>query len=156
MNEYQLKLTAINEALNEFNNYLSPRFQLKAIKPEAMVKVVHGNWNAFPFPNNGTAGVYFIFGRKKSALEEKGLYIGKASFGKKTSDRLYYHLVPHKGKEYFVFSGRDSEEYIIDYIASINLEENEIPFMAPALEEFLITDLSSKLMLMNAIGNGRR
>jgi len=41
--------------------------------------------------------------------------------------------------------------YILNYIASIDMEK--IPFMAPALEEYLISSLSGKINLLNVAGN---
>jgi len=46
-----------------------------------------------------------------------------------------------------------SENYIIEYMASIDLDKLKISFIAPALEEYLITSLKEKINLINGTGN---
>lgn len=46
-----------------------------------------------------------------------------------------------------------SEVYVLDCIASIDLDTSGLAFLASALEEFLIVNLRSKLNLMNGTGN---
>ena len=153
MKKYNVEIDSINSIITKFNTYIStsyhiPNFDLStAFEEKNIVKVVHQDWT-FPWPNNNTCGVYFIFGYDQEQHNKNGLYIGKASFGEATSKRLYHHLNPSRTDEYFTKDG-----YIIDYIASIDMDKLNTPFMAPALEEFLITELREPLNLFNSIGN---
>ena len=129
MNQRYLKdISAINRAIDSFNSYLKPDFYIPtfdlntAIEKTNIVKIIHGDWDGFPFPNNGTRGVYFVFGHEKTNMEKNGLYIGKASFRSTTSGRLYARLHPHRTKEYFSMDGYNEEVYILDYMASVNLD----------------------------------
>ena len=49
--------------------------------------------------------------------------------------------------------GYNNENYILDYIATINLDAISIGFMAWALEEYLITELKNSINLINGTGN---
>lgn len=159
MDKYIQELNAINGKIAEFNEYLLPKFRApifelgSAFENKHIVKVVHGDWNAFPFPNNGTRGVYFIFGYEQTKNEKNGLYIGKSSFNSSTSSRLYAHLHPSRAQDFFTFKGYHDENYIVEYMASIDLDILNTAFLSSALEEFLITSLQSKLNLLNGTGN---
>ena len=158
MKRYQLEVSAINSAIVSFNTHMAAEFRVPefdidtAISQKNIVEILHGRWDDFPFPNNGTSGVYFIFGHERVLAEKNGLYIGKASFSSKTSDRLHAWLHPYRSKEHFIRNS-GQETYILDYLASIDLDRLGIPFMAPALEEYLITSLRSRINLMNGTGN---
>ena len=49
--------------------------------------------------------------------------------------------------------GYNEEVYILDYMASVNLDAIGFPFMASALEEHLITSVKDTLNLLNGTGN---
>ena len=110
MKRYQHEISAINSAIASFNSYMAAEFRVPEFDADAavlqkhMVEILHGRWDDFPFPNNGTRGVYFIFGHEKVLTEKNGLYIGKASFGSTTSNRLYAWLHPHRSKEQFIMN----------------------------------------------------
>jgi hypothetical protein len=125
------------------------------INDQKCVKIVHGDWNAFGFPNSGRRGVYFVFGHEKNMSDKNGIYIGKASFSSSIGGRLYPKLHPYRSLSHFEMKGYFEETYILDYIASIDLDSVGIPFMAPALEEHLITALQNELNLLNGTGNKR-
>jgi hypothetical protein len=158
MKRYQLEISAINSAIASFNTHMAaefrvPEFDMDAAVPQNnIVEILHGRWDDFPFPNAGARGVYFIFGHEKVLTEKNGLYIGKASFGSTTGNRLYAWLHPHRSKEHFIMN-YGQETYILDYMASIDLDRLRIPFMASALEEYLISSLRSSINLMNGTGN---
>ncbi|TAE06793.1 MAG: hypothetical protein EAZ95_18905 [Bacteroidetes bacterium] len=142
----------INNLINKFNHFLSDNCQIPLFDLETgfttknIVKIVHGMWGGeWSFPNNQTSGAYFLFGVKEN---QKGLYVGKASMSSWTSDRIYHHLNPYRKKEQYLIDG-----YVIEYIASIDLSNLGIPFISPALEEFLILNLKDKLNLINKMGN---
>jgi hypothetical protein len=159
MKRFDKEFDAINEAIILFNKHLTspyciPQFdKAKAIETKDVVEIIHTDWEGFPFPNNNTRGVYFLFGHEKTRAEKKGLYIGKASFGSRTSTRLYAHLHPCRNKEFYEMNGHHGEVYILDFMASIDLDKLEIPFIASALEEYLISALRDDLNLLNGTGN---
>lgn len=49
--------------------------------------------------------------------------------------------------------GYHSETYILEWIISIDMDFNETPFLASALEEYLITNLKKRINLINGTGN---
>ena len=161
MRKYTTEFESINNTISQFNKYLSPSNQIRLfdvvtdIENKNIIEVVHGDWNAFPWPNNATRGVYFVLGYERNHFEKNGMYIGKASFGSSTSARLYSHLHPTRSSDKFTMNGFNNEEYIVEYIASIDLEKQDIAFLSPALEEYLIMNLSNKLNLINRIGGSR-
>jgi hypothetical protein len=151
-------LRELNAGIESFNQYLSPSCQIPTFDPETMTRdlhcseIVHGDWNAFKFPNSEKRGVYFLFGHERTMEEKNGLYIGKSSFDSAMGHRLYTHLHPHRSETHFTM-GYGSEVYVLDCIASIDLDTPGLEFLASALEEFLIVNLRSKLNLMNGTGN---
>ncbi len=50
-------------------------------------------------------------------------------------------------------NGYYNEQYILDYMVTIDLDCLNVGFLASALEEFLITQLKSNLKLINGTGN---
>lgn len=156
--EFELEISLINDSILAFNDHLRPEYHIPEIdlkigfQTKAIVQVVHGDWNAFQFPNNGTRGVYFMFGKEMDDPQKKGIYIGKSSFNSSTSARMYQHLTSNRDKPQFMMNCGD-ESYIIDYLASVNLDEKSISFFASALEEFLILNLKEKMNLLNGTGN---
>ena len=159
MKKYRSEFKSINKTISKFNEHLSPNNQIRLfdvstdIENKSIVEIVHGDWNAFPFPNNGTRGVYFVVGYERNNPEKNGMYIGKASFSSSTSARLYSHLHATRSSEKFWMNGYNNEVYVVEYIASIDLDKQNIPFLSPALEEFLISNLCNKLNLFNGTGN---
>ena len=153
------ELNAVNAAIEKFNQYLSPQFAVPVFDPATMVKdkhcaeITHGNWNGFTFPNSVKRGVYFIFGRDRIRSELNGLYIGKSSFDSFMGRRLHARLIRCKDRQLFEMNGHNNEVYILDWIASIDLDAHLLGFMASSLEEYLITELRSKFNLLNSIGN---
>lgn len=149
----------INQKIARFNEFLREDCHIPAINSVSMMKdgvcvqVIHGDWDGFPFPKAESRGVYFIFGYDKSDNNKTGIYIGKASFGSTIGRRLYSHFNKFRNEPYFEMGGYGGEPYVLEYIISIDLEEAEFPFMSPALEEFMISELRSEINLMNGTGN---
>jgi hypothetical protein len=156
---YINELDAINSTIVSFNQCLNSSHLLPTFNSDTMMKdkncveIVHGDWDAFGFPNSAKRGVYFLLGYEKKALEKNGLYIGKASFGSAIGKRLYSHLHPHRSQSHFVMNGYRNETYVLDYMMSINLDACGLHFMAASLEEYLISDLKNKVNLINGTGN---
>jgi hypothetical protein len=153
------EINAINQAILAFNKYLSPTYQLpefdldRMIEDKNCIEIKHRNWDAFGFPNSRKRGVYFVFGHEKTNETKNGLYIGKASFGSAIGKRLYAHLIHYKDSEFFEMNGYHNEKYILDYMASVELDSRNIVFLATALEEYLISELRNSLNLLNGTGN---
>jgi hypothetical protein len=161
MNTYKSESETINQSIAAFNKHLAESYRIPEIDTSTgideknIVKILHGRWDDFQFPNSDSRGVYFIFGRHREQQAKNGVYIGKASFGSAIGKRLYSWLHPHRSSEHFIMNyGQDT--YLLDYIASINLDRLAIPFMASSLEEYLISSLSGRLNLLNGTGNSRR
>ena len=153
------EVDAINQKVTGFNQHLNPTIQVpllnvnRMIEDKSCVQIVHQNWYGFNFPNGGKRGVYFLFGREKLNPEKNGLYIGKASFSSCMGARLYQHLTHHRNNEWFEMNGYHNEKYILDYIATIDLDSLNLAFLASALEEYLITELKGAVNLINGTGN---
>ncbi len=159
LDAYKPAIGIINSSIASFNTFLSAPYAVPILKFDTMiqekrwVEVIHGNWDAFPFPTSEKRGVYFIFGHEKSMSDKTGLYIGKASLGSSIGRRLYSHLNPYRSETHFIREGYNNEVYVLDYMASIDLDTRGLPFMAPALEEYLISELGNKINLINGTGN---
>lgn len=154
---YTILISEINDVIRKFNIFLANDKSIPLLSQvngelqSELIKVVHGNWNAFPFPNAQRRGVYFAFGKKQDT-SELGLYIGKASFNSTIGKRLYSHLRIHADAEFFTMKGANDQVFIIEYLASIDLDALNMHFMASSLEEYLISNLTNKLPLMNVTG----
>jgi hypothetical protein len=161
MNAFKSEVEAINQSIAAFNQHLAGSYQIPGIdtttgmEEKDIVEILHGRWDDFQFPNSDSRGVYFVFGRHREQQTTNGVYIGKASFRSAIGRRLYSWLHPHRSSEHFIMNyGQDT--YILDYIASINMDRLAMPFMASALEEYLISSLSGRLNLLNGTGNSGR
>ena len=153
------EINAINKTITAFNRFLNPIYKIPVLNPDRMIEekycseIKHGRWDDFDFPNAPKRGVYFIFGHDKANESTNGLYIGKASFSSAIGARLDHHLRPYKKSSCFEMNGNRGEKYVLDYMASIELESLNLVFMSPALEEYLISELRGQLKLMNGTGN---
>jgi hypothetical protein len=153
------EINSINQTIVAFNQYLNPTYKIpvfdsgRMIEEKNCIQIVHGHWDDFGFPNSTKRGVYFIFGHEKVIETKNGLYIGKASFSSAIGSRLDHHLRPCKNSDCFEMNGYRNEKYILDYMASIDLDSLKLTFLAPALEEYLITELKRSLNLINGTGN---
>lgn len=151
------QINAINQKIVAFNQYLNPTNKVpvfnfdQMIEEKNCVQVVHGKWVGWNFPNSEKRGVYFIFGHEKTN-EKNGLYIGKSSFSSAIGYRLGYWLRPYKNSDYFEMN-YGNERYILDFIASIDLDSLNLAFLAPSLEEYLISELKNSIKLINGTGN---
>ncbi len=157
---FKPEVDAINASIAVFNQFLHPSHIVPTFQFDTMlgdkhcIEVVHGNWNAFGFPSSERRGVYFIFGHEKTTPAKNGLYIGKASFGSSIGRRLYSHFHPYRSQSHFLMNGYHDERYVLDYMAAINLDACGLPFMASALEEYLIADVGRRsINLINGTGN---
>ncbi len=159
LDAYKPAIEIINSSITSFNKFLSAPYAVPVLKFDTMiqekrwVEVIHGNWDAFPFPTSEKRGVYFIFGHDETTPEKNGIYIGKASFGSSIGKRLWWRLNRCRRESHFTMGGNNKGRYILDYMASVDLDACGLPFMASALEEYLISELRNKIKLINGIGN---
>ena len=162
LDPYKPAIEIINSSITSFNTFLSAPYAVAILKFDTMiqekrwVEITHGNWDAFGFPTSEKRGVYFIFGHEKNMPEKNGLYIGKASFGSSIGKRLWRRLNRCRSESHFTMDGDNNERYILDYMASVDLDACGLLFMASALEEYLISELRNKINLINRIGNRHR
>ena len=156
---YKTAIEMINSSITSFNKFLSTSYLIPIFKFDTMIKekrwveIIHGNWDAFSFPTGEKRGVYFIFGYEINTPKKNGLYIGKASFNSSIGKRLWSHFNPYRSDSHFIMNGYNNERYILDYMASIDLDTCGLPFMASALEEYLISELRNRINLINGTGN---
>jgi hypothetical protein len=146
----------LNRSIRRFNTYLSANYQLDPLgldfsDAESYTNLKTAAWNEQHWPNSGDAGVYFLLGRDDSS--HAGLYVGKASLTRAIGHRLWVWLQANReGKDYFKDDSQGTRFYL-EYVTSISTTKREMVFMAPSIEEFLITDLRTKLHLLNDRGN---
>ena len=157
MKKYELHIAAINKTLKRFSTYLNPDYKIDAVDlndGNRFLDLKGSSWVEARFPCSDSVGVYFIFGHKKDNDEVLGLYVGKASHHSCFGYRLYAHLHNEKRAERtYPKSDKEGNEFLMELV--IVLPMNEIYFLAPALEEFLIYELQSEnVYLINAIGRG--
>ncbi len=155
---YSQEIEAINKSIISFNEYLNAKYSIPKINAQTMltdqncIQILHQNWDGFGFPNSEKRGVYFVFGREMTT-DRNGVYIGKASFGSTIGRRLSSHLTGFRNCEQFIMKGYNSEVYVLEWIISIDLDAISAPFLAPALEEYLIAETRKQINLINGTGN---
>ena len=156
MNRYLVLISEINCAIKEFEGYLNPLVKIPELDKNYLQDVTccwnltETIWSETKFPNARNRGVYFLLGRNKNNEYDLAVYIGKASFNSSIASRLNIHL-----------NGGDKEnkiypygDYLLEAVITIALDKNEdLAFLAPALEEFIIGELQTKnIKLLNTIG----
>jgi hypothetical protein len=161
MQQYLSIIRETNQSIKRFNEYLQSDYQVvlfdeKNFKDDRFfLKIITGydEWWKQTWPNSNKAGVYFLLGFQKNNPEKYGVYIGKASLGSKIGNRLYSHLIQFREAKDFEINDAYGNQFILDYVTSIELENKNMIAFAPALEEFLISDLKDKVNLINSRGN---
>ncbi|MBK7764115.1 MAG: hypothetical protein IPI46_12355 [Bacteroidetes bacterium] len=100
-------------------------------------------------------GVYFYFGFNKNDISELHIYVGKASQNSTMGKRLYSHFYQRfsqtnfEGHNYYF-----NNDILIEGMLLLPIENNEHKFLAPSMEEFIITDMKEKnYLLINKVGN---
>ena len=158
MNEKYLEMIKIiNKSITSFSKNLSPSIKIDKLgknfdNKKKYTNIVNTPWEEQFWPNSNEAGVYFLFGRNKEN-NEFGVYIGKASLSSKIGNEVYTHLYPHSKSDHYYRNDKDEQQFILEVVSSIDLEKINKIFLAPSMEEFLITDLRDKIHLLNKKGN---
>ena len=149
--DYDFILNELNLQIANFNKYLSPECGVKI--EDAYFDVENKVWSGTNQINLGEvayAGVYVIIGTDDYS-GENAIYIGKASLSSKIGNRLGQHLknsckTPDCGFNYY------GKPFTLYRVYTINFEKTDMIFMAPALEEYLITHVQN-IKLLNEVGN---
>lgn len=159
MDKYKLLIREINSGIEKFNSFFKTDFHVPLLKEnelenkECYTNLTNTSWSDQRWPNSDSAGVYFIFGINQENTSEVGLYIGKASLSSKIGIRLYSHLYPYRNEENYMMNDGKGKKNILELVSSISFDENNMTFLAPALEEFLLSELREKINLLNVTGN---
>lgn len=157
MKKYIDIIHTINLGLTEFSDYLNPKYKIAPLSVDITdskfyLDLTFLSWEDGRFPNSGNAGVYFMLARKEDDINNLGLYIGKASHNSFIGARLYSHLFqPKKADKIYPITDKKGQKFYIECVTSIAMDD--IHFLAPALEEFLIYFLQNKkIHIINSIG----
>jgi hypothetical protein len=157
--KYSRCINIINEDLIKFNSYLNDKYHIPLLDADqdctadGFVKIIHGEWDSWRFPNPEKRGVYFIFACNIKNVEDIALYIGKASFSSAIGARLYQHFSNKRNEKEYTMQVNDELVFKCEYIYSINLDAFGTYFFAPSLEEYMINEVGGKIQLLNTIGN---
>lgn len=159
MKKYSCIISAINNGLKEFSEYLHSDYNFTPINNNNLTdkkiswNLTEVDWKDAQFPSGSSRGVYFIFGRKKEDENSSGVYVGKASHSSMIGSRLDKHLSnPLRDNRIYPMKDKFGNEFLLEFVLTIPLDE-EIHFLAPALEEFLIYNLQNQnIYLINAVG----
>ena len=145
--DYDFILNELNKQIANFNNYLSPENRIKI--EDNYFDLENKGWYDINLGEVAYAGVYIIIGTDDNSGENV-IYIGKASLSNKIGKRLNDHLYKSRkesGKGYNYYGW----PYTLYRVYTINFEKSEMIFMAPALEEYLITNIQG-IQLLNEVG----
>ena len=159
MEKYSLIISAINNGLKEFSAYLhhdyyfAPIDTIKISDKNISWNLTETGWWDAQFPSGGSQGVYFIFGRKKDNENSVGVYVGKASHSSAIGSRLDKHLNnPERDNKIYPMKDKIGNSFLLELVVTIPMGE-ELHFLAPALEEYLIYNLQNQnIYLLNAVG----
>lgn len=160
MTKYLPLIQGINSYLAEFNSCLKPEFALEPLdvtkieNENYFLNIVDKEWDDIEFPRNrDAAGVYFYFAESQNNPLDIALYIGKASWSSNIGLRLWNHF-NGRFKNGNMIEYYKEEPYKIELITSIPIEQYDRSFLAPALEEFLISKMQmDQYKLFNKTGN---
>lgn len=157
MKKYLDTIQTINLGLTKFSTYLNPKYKIAPLTDniadtKSYLDLTALSWDEGRFPNSENAGVYFMFARKEADKNFIGLYVGKASHNSYIGARLYSHLFqPKKADKIYPVTDKEGDKFLVECVTSIAMDD--IYFLAPALEEFLIYFLQEKKVhLINAVG----
>jgi hypothetical protein len=160
MENYEPLVELINSCLAEFKTYLSDRPRIAALtqefdNPKYYWDLTKTPWSEGQFPNSEYSGVYFMFAKGMKPEKEQGLYVGKASHNSFIGARLYSHLnQPLRDKMQYPVQDKEGNNYLVECVTSIEMDD--VYFLAPALEEFLIYELQKKpVNLINSLGKAK-
>lgn len=158
--KYSEIVNEINKGIKEFNKYLSPKIVFNLLDDNYLSnkltswRLQEESWDQRSFPSGDSKGIYFIFGENSENHEKLGVYVGKASHSNSfIGGRLHSHLnSPDRNEKVYKMKHKEGFIYYLEFVTTIPMDE--FPFLASALEEFLIYYLkSANIDLLNHIGN---
>jgi hypothetical protein len=157
MTNYRELILIINKKVEDFSNFLKPEYQLpifeeeKLNNPKISWNLIEVGWNDTMFPGDESPGVYFIFGKKQNDNSKVAVYVGKSSYSSIIGKRLYSHLLHGKNDRNYLMKDNLGNSYNLEFVLTIPMKN--YPFLASALEEFLIDQLQHQnIHLLNSIG----
>jgi len=162
MEKYKKFIDEVRISIDDFNLYLADNVKIKNIpelsesEPYHYLNVRNKEWKDYQFPIGcENAGVYIYAGYDENDSNKICAYIGKASMTSVIGFRLHKHFYGQlKQKEYEGNKYYHKDNILIELIVVIPIDTWESKFLAPSLEEFLITDLLDKqIQLLNKVGN---
>lgn len=128
------KLDKLKEIINKMNNdYPRPKMEPLAISE---LYDLANDWPKKEWPNSKQAGVYVFLDQNLNML-----YVGKASCSNNIGSRLGGYF---KYGENIQTKTKDPLHEIVRYVITVAVPEDH-SFEAPAIEEFLITNLHPPL-----------
>ena len=143
----------INTNIDEFNGFLSDDSRLNYVSvddPSTFSSDFQLEWNDQHWPSKDDYGVYFLYGLDVGNVNNKGVYIGKAS-QRYMGFRVYSHLnkinrdrIPGQ----YIWDSGDGE-FNIDAMFAIPFK---VPSLASAFEEFIIGKGHESIRLINKVG----
>ena len=164
MEKYLPIIQDINKHLASFNKLLRSGLEIEPLDETLLAddnyyhSLIGKTWGQVRFPRNcGVGGVYFFFGSSVVNPNSHCLYIGKASLNSTTGKRLWAHFkTAFDENGHVIKNGNSGERFRIVAITLLPFELEELTCFAPALEEYLIIQMSKecKYDLVNVRGNG--
>lgn len=160
MQDFHLSVSKINSAIKLFNLSLREEFATPLLPSDLLDKNHYCDIKNTPYdnqhwPNYDKPGVYFVFGRSLVNPNRTGVYIGKASLKEKMENRIKHKLfTPRRNESIYEWLHPSGEGYAFELLATISFSRgSNLKHFAPALEEFLISELCEKIILLNTNGN---
>lgn len=145
---YSTVIRDVNNYVQKFNSELKNH----TVEMEFLFDLEGLTWEDLNLDLANYRGVYILLGTD-DVTNEVVIYIGKASWNSSIGKRIYDHFRRSHEKEGNPKYSYENEPCTIEYVYGINFSKENITYMAPALEEYLITNMPPK-MLLNNLKNG--
>jgi hypothetical protein len=154
--DYLPLAAAINRQIDAFNRFLDSAHHLGHISlehPSTSHWIEGTQWGGHTWPSKDSYGVYFLVGHRVDSPSTHGLYIGKASFGKRIGHRLHTHLLHGQETKSYFKTAPDGSQFQIQMLFAVPMPTDQMKPFGPALEEHLIHTLRGEMYLLNRVGN---
>jgi hypothetical protein len=146
---YASVIAEINRGISEFNAFLAAAHQLQQISSgnaATFSAALDKPWGQQGWPSKDDPGVYVLCGHHEVEECQLGVYIGKAS-QQFIGHRLYAHLAPLRASGVY-----KRDQFIVDAILAIPINNHGARSIAVALEEFLIARSIPGVTMLNTVG----
>ena len=146
----------INLHILNFNTHIQQHSAAPCLEwgnPDFFMQISATPWDEQFWPNKDSKGLYFLFLKNSQNANDLALYIGLASLAN-IGTRLNSHLNQPEFRSTGIYKDYDTsgKEYVIDWVGTIDFSSRGLAFLAPALEEYLISKLSQEIHLTNKKG----